>query len=139
MPVNRTWPLAELVAALERFPLEPRRRVTIEYLLLAGFNDEPRDADALARWFGRVPVKFNLIPFNPDPVLPDWMRRPDEARVDAFRARLERHAPAVTVRRQRGHDVAAACGQLRAFARTPRGAPARQRLAVTPPTARGPR
>jgi 23S rRNA (adenine2503-C2)-methyltransferase len=127
MPVNRTWPLAELVEALARFPLEPRRRITIEYLLLEGFNDSPRDADALVRLLARVPVKFNLIPFNPDPVLPDWLRRPGPERVEVFRARLAARGATVTVRRQRGHDVAAACGQLRAFARDPRGPRARRR------------
>jgi 23S rRNA (adenine2503-C2)-methyltransferase len=127
MPINRTYPLAELVAALERFPLEPRRRITIEYLLLAGFNDAAPDADALVRRLARVPVKFNLIPFNPDPVLPDWMQRPTADRVEAFRNRLEQRGATVTVRRQRGHDVAAACGQLRAFDREPRGPRARGR------------
>jgi 23S rRNA (adenine2503-C2)-methyltransferase len=121
MPVNRTWPIGALVEALRRFPLEPRRRITLEYLLLEGFNDRPGDADALARRFARLPVKFNLIPFNPDPVLPAWMKRPAPERVEGFRGRLERLGATVTVRRQRGHDVAAACGQLRAFARAPRG------------------
>lgn len=121
MPINRTWPIAALVEALARFPLEPRRRITLEYLLLDGFNDRPGDADALARRFARLPVKFNLIPFNPDAVLPAWMKRPAPERVEAFRERLERRGATVTVRRQRGHDVAAACGQLRAFARSPRG------------------
>jgi 23S rRNA (adenine2503-C2)-methyltransferase len=126
MPINRSYPLAELVAALRRFPLEPRRRITIEYLLLDGFNDRPEDADALVRRLRGVPVKFNLIPLNPDPVLPEWMRRPEPARVESFRARLERLGARVTVRRQRGHDVAAACGQLRAFARPARGRAARR-------------
>jgi len=126
MPVNRTWPLARLVEALARFPLEPRRRITIEYLLLERFNDAPGDADTLVRLLARVPVKFNLIPFNPDPELPDWMRRPGPERVEVFRARLEARGATVTVRRQRGHDVAAACGQLRAFDRPPRSARARR-------------
>jgi 23S rRNA (adenine2503-C2)-methyltransferase len=126
MPVNRTYPLAELVAALERFPLEARRRITLEYLLLAGYNDRPGDAELLARRFRGLPVKFNLIPFNPDAVLPAWMKRPDDASVDRFRDRLEARGFTVTVRRQRGHDVAAACGQLRAFAREPRGPLARR-------------
>jgi 23S rRNA (adenine2503-C2)-methyltransferase len=121
MPVNRTWPIAALAEAIARFPLEPRRRVTLEYLLLEGFNDHPADADALARRFARLPVKYNLIPFNPDPVLPAWMKRPGPERVEAFRDRLERRGATVTVRRPRGHDVAAACGQLRAYARPPRG------------------
>jgi len=127
MPVNRSYPLAELFAALRRYPLEARRRITFEYLLIEGFNDDPKDADALARRLAGLPAKVNLIPLNPDPVLPDWMRRPTDERVDRFRERVARHGLTATVRRQRGHDVAAACGQLRAFDRAPRGAPSRRR------------
>jgi len=127
MPVNRSYPLDELFAALRRYPLEARRRITFEYLLIEGFNDDPKDADALARRLAGLPAKVNLIPLNPDPVLPDWMRRPTDERVDRFRERVARHGLTATVRRQRGHDVAAACGQLRAFDRAPRGAPSRRR------------
>ena len=130
MPIQRKWPLAELMRALRAYPLEPRRRITFEYILLAGFNDRLADADALARRLRGIPSKVNLIPFNPDPVLPDWMRRPDEAAVERFRDRLEQHRMTATVRRQRGHEVAAACGQLRAFARAPRGRAARKNLAA---------
>jgi 23S rRNA (adenine2503-C2)-methyltransferase len=121
MPINRKWPLDELLTALREFPLEPRRRITFEYILIAGFNDAEADADALARRLRGLPAKVNLIPFNPDPVLPDWMRRPEDAVAERFRARLERARLTATVRRQRGHEVGAACGQLRAFARAPRG------------------
>jgi 23S rRNA (adenine2503-C2)-methyltransferase len=130
MPIQRKWPLAELMRALRDFPLEPRRRITFEYILLAGFNDAQEDADALAGRLRGIPSKVNLIPFNPDPVLPSWMRRPDEGTVERFRARLEGHRLTATVRRQRGHDVAAACGQLRAFARSPRGPAARKQGAA---------
>jgi 23S rRNA (adenine2503-C2)-methyltransferase len=130
MPVNRTWPLDALLAALRRFPLEPRRRITVEYLLVADFNDAPGDAEALARRLRGLRVKINLIPLNPDPVLPEWMRRPSEAAVDRFRDRLVRLGLTATVRRQRGHDVAAACGQLRAFDRAPRGRAARAQRAA---------
>ncbi len=126
MPINRVYPLTDLMAALRAYPLEPRRRITIEYLLLAGFNDATRDADALARLLRGLPSKVNLIPFNADPVLPAWMEPPADAAVDAFRDRLARHGLTATVRRRRGHDVAAACGQLRAFARAPRGPIARR-------------
>ena len=130
MPLNRTWPIAELLDALRRYPLEPRRRITIEYLLLAGFNDAVADADALARRLRGLRVKVNLIPLNPDPVLSDWMRRPGDDVVERFRARLARHGLTATVRRQRGHEVAAACGQLRAFGRVPHGRDARRRSAA---------
>ncbi len=123
MPINRVWPIADLVGALRRFPLEARRRITIEYLVLADFNDSLADADRLSKLLRGVPVKINLIPFNPDPVLPSWMKRPEDPVVDRFRARLEGHGYTATVRRRRGHDVAAACGQLRAHSRPPRGRP----------------
>jgi 23S rRNA (adenine2503-C2)-methyltransferase len=126
MPINRTWPIAALLGALRAYPLASRERITIEYLLIDGFNDSARDARDLARRLGGLAVKINLIPFNPDAVLPEWMRRPSAGRVEAFRAELERRGATVTVRRQRGHDVAAACGQLRSFGRAPRGARARR-------------
>jgi len=125
MPINRTWPISELMSALRRYPLEARRRITIEYLLVDGFNDRPADADALARLLSGLRVKINLIPLNPDAVLPVWMRRPPDDEVERFRGRLERHGLTATVRRQRGQDVSAACGQLRAFDRSPRGRRAR--------------
>jgi len=121
MPINRNWPIAELMAALRRYPLEARRRITIEYLLVDDFNAQPSDADALVRLLRGLRVKVNLIPLNPDTVLPAWMRRPSDDVVDRFRARLEQHGLTATVRRQRGHEVSAACGQLRAFDRAPRG------------------
>jgi len=132
MPINRTWPIRELLAALRRYPLEPRRRITIEYLLLDDFNDREADAAALASLLRGLRVKVNLIPLNPDPVLPAWMRRPPPENVERFRERLERAGYTATVRRQRGGEVAAACGQLRAFARNPRGAPGRDRIATLP-------
>lgn len=121
MPINRVYPLGELLAALERYPLEPRRRITVEYLLLADFNDSLGDAELLSRRLRRLRVKVNLIPFNPDPVLPDWMRPPRRERVEAFRDRLESLGLTATIRRRRGFEVAAACGQLRAPGRDPRG------------------
>jgi 23S rRNA (adenine2503-C2)-methyltransferase len=133
MPINLSWPIAELMAALREFPLESRRRITFEYLLLAGYNDRPEDADEIARLLRRLPSKVNLIPFNPDPVLPTWMQAPDDGTVERFRARLEQHRMTATVRRQRGHEVAAACGQLRAFGRAPRGPVARRRRTDVPP------
>jgi 23S rRNA (adenine2503-C2)-methyltransferase len=129
MPINRSYPLGELLAALERLPLEPRRRITIEYILIDRLNDDPADAAALARRLGRLPVKINLIPYNPDPVLPAAFRRPDDARIERFREALAARHLTATVRRTRGDDVAAACGQLRAFAREPRSRLAKQRSA----------
>jgi 23S rRNA (adenine2503-C2)-methyltransferase len=121
MPINRSYPLAELMASLERYPLERGRKITVEYILIRDFNETPEDADALARLLRGLDVKVNLIPINPDPVLGDDMVPPDDERVDVFRARLERRGLVATVRRRRGDDVSAACGQLRAFGREPRG------------------
>ena len=120
MPINRTYPLPDLLDALRRFPLESRRRITIEYILLAGFNDRPADAIALAQLLRKLPVKVNLIPFNADPVLGERFARPDDAVVDRFQETLIARHLTATVRRTRGEDVGAACGQLRAFARPPR-------------------
>ncbi len=121
MPINRRYPLAELLAALARYPLEPRERLTFEYLLIRDFNDADADADALARLLTHLPAKVNLIPLNPDPVLDASMKPPAAARVDAFRRRLNAKGMIATVRKRRGDDVSAACGQLRAQEREPRG------------------
>jgi 23S rRNA (adenine2503-C2)-methyltransferase len=125
MPVNRSWPLDELMGALREFPLEANRKLTFEYLLIGGFNDAPADADLLARLLARWQLsdrsKVNLIPVNPDPVLGEKMVPPTAAVVTAFRDRLRERGLVATVRRRRGDDVSAACGQLRAFGRDPRG------------------
>lgn len=138
MPINRSYPLAELLDALRRYPLEPRRRITIEYILLAGFNDRPDDALALARVLRKLPVKINLIPFNADPVLGDRFVRPDDAVVNRFQETLIGRHFTATVRRTRGEDVGAACGQLRAFAREPRARPPRSPGLPRPPRASPP-
>jgi 23S rRNA (adenine2503-C2)-methyltransferase len=121
MPVNRTWPLADLLAALAAYPLERGRRITIEYILIRDLNDAPADADRLAGRLRGLAVKVNLIPINPDPVLGAAMVPPDATAVDAFHRRLKAHGMVSTVRQRRGDDVSAACGQLRAFGRDARG------------------
>jgi 23S rRNA (adenine2503-C2)-methyltransferase len=121
MPVNRSHPLAELLAALRRYPLEKGRKITFEYILIRGFNDAPADADRLAGLLRGLKAKINLIPINPDQVLGSAMVPPDDDVVEAFQQRLRRHGWIATVRRRRGDDVSAACGQLRAFGRDPRG------------------
>ncbi len=121
MPINRSYPLADLLAALAQYPVEAGRRITFEYILIRGINDLPGDADALVRCLRLLPAKINLIPINPDPVLGPTMVPPDDQVVDRFRDRLRSRGMVVTVRRRRGDDVAAACGQLRAFGRDPRG------------------
>ncbi|MEO8504265.1 MAG: 23S rRNA (adenine(2503)-C(2))-methyltransferase RlmN [Acidobacteriota bacterium] len=121
MPINRSYPLVELMRVLRNYPLEPRRRITFEYILIRDFNDSLRDADALAKLLRGMSAKVNLIPANPDPVLGDTMVPPLPQVVSAFQQRLLDRGYTTTVRRRRGDDVSAACGQLRAFAREPRG------------------
>jgi 23S rRNA (adenine2503-C2)-methyltransferase len=125
MPVNRTWPLADLMAALRRYPLERGRKITFEYILIKDLNDDPKDADRLVKLLSGVRAKVNLIPINPDPVLGESMVPPDDKRIERFQQRLRQRGLIATVRRRRGDDVSAACGQLRAFGRDPRGVRAR--------------
>ncbi len=110
MPVNRKYPLAELVACLKRYPMPKRRRITIEYTLIRGVNDDPRDADRMVKLLRGVPVKVNLIPMNP--IAESALEAPAWDGVHAFRDRLRDRGVTATIRRQRGNDVDAACGQL---------------------------
>jgi 23S rRNA (adenine2503-C2)-methyltransferase len=120
MPITRTYPLAGLLAAMRRWPLESRRRITVEYVLIAGVNDSPEDAARLARLLRGIPVKVNVIPLNEDPLyLPGW-KRPDESAIDRFVERLAREHLTATVRRSRGPDASAACGQLKGRSEDPR-------------------
>jgi 23S rRNA (adenine2503-C2)-methyltransferase len=113
MPITKKYPLDELIASLKRYPSEKGREVTIEYVLLAGYNDSHTDAVALAKLLHGLRVKVNAIPFNEDPNLPAWMKRPKEGSIDRFADTLVRNGVAVTVRRSKGREIAAACGQLR--------------------------
>jgi 23S rRNA (adenine2503-C2)-methyltransferase len=120
MPINRTYPLAGLLRAIREWPLESRRRITVEYVLIAGRNDSREDAKRLARLLRGVAVKVNVIPLNEDPTyLPGW-KRPAEPVIDQFAAALVAAGVAVTVRRSRGPDAAAACGQLKGRKEDPR-------------------
>jgi len=112
MPVNRTYPLAELKAALADYPLVRGRRITIEYVLLAGVNDSPAHVKALIKFLHGLKVKINLIPFNPAPDVP--FQRPEPDVVEMFQERLHAARLTVMIRRSMGADVAAACGQLAA-------------------------
>jgi 23S rRNA (adenine2503-C2)-methyltransferase len=113
MPITAKYPLEELMESLRHFPLEKGREITIEYVLLAGYNDSNADAASLARLIRGIDAKVNAIPFNPDPNLPAWMKRPADADIDRFVNALVRNGVRVTVRRSKGRDIAAACGQLR--------------------------
>ena len=111
MPINRSWGLDRLMAALRKYPLAPRQQIFFEYVLLDGVNDAPDDARALARLLRGVPAKVNLIPFN------DWegadFRRPPLPRILAFQRGLLQAGVTTTVRWSKGEDIGAACGQLR--------------------------
>lgn len=120
MPITRVHPLDGLLRAMRVWPLEPRRRMTVEYVLIAGRNDSPEEARKLARLLGGIRAKVNVIPLNEDPVyLPGW-KRPDEAAIDRFAAALKAAGVPVTVRRSRGPDASAACGQLKGRTEDPR-------------------
>jgi 23S rRNA (adenine2503-C2)-methyltransferase len=111
MPIGRRYALSELRAALARYPVRARERITLEYVLLAGVNDTPDDAARLAAFGTPFPHQFNLIPWNAHAGAD--FRSPTDAAIDAFaRALLEHTRAVVTVRRSRGRDVGAACGQL---------------------------
>ncbi len=113
MPITKKYPLQDLIAALHRYPNEKGREITIEYVLLSGYNDSQKDAIALARLIRGLRTKVNAIPFNEDPNLPKWMQRPSDDAIDDFADTLVRHGAHVTVRRSKGREIAAACGQLR--------------------------
>jgi 23S rRNA (adenine2503-C2)-methyltransferase len=111
MPVNRRYPLDTLMAACRAFPLAPRRRITFEYILIAGVNDSPADARRLVSRLHGIRAKVNLIPFNEHPG--SDFRRPEASVVEAFLQHLaDRHQTAI-VRYSKGQEIAAACGQLR--------------------------
>jgi len=112
MPINRRYPLAELLEACHAFPMKQGRRITFEYVLLRGVNDSDADAERLARLIAGIPAKVNLIAYNDNPGL--GFAAPDAARVEGFRARLLQRNVTAVVRRNRGQDIAAACGQLAA-------------------------
>jgi 23S rRNA (adenine2503-C2)-methyltransferase len=112
MPINKKWPIARLLEAVKKMPLERKRRVTFEYVLLDGVNDSDADARRLAALLKGIPSKVNLIPWNPHPLAP--YRRPPDARVRAFQDVLRERGMAVYVRKSRGDDIDAACGQLAA-------------------------
>ena len=110
MPVNRRYPIASLLEALRRFPLLKRRRITIEYVMLAGVNDTDDDARRLTKLLAGLPSKINLIPFNPHKGAP--FKRPDRSRVEQFQQIVQDRHFNCRVREARGDDEMAACGQL---------------------------
>jgi 23S rRNA (adenine2503-C2)-methyltransferase len=110
VPPNRKYPLAEIIDTCRRFPLKNRSRITFEYVLLAGVNDTPEDARRLVKLLSGIKAKVNLIPLNPAPGIP--YERPSDERVDRFAQILADRFVTVSVRKSRGRDIRAACGQL---------------------------
>jgi 23S rRNA (adenine2503-C2)-methyltransferase len=110
VPPNRKYPLASILEACRRFPLKKRSRITFEYVMLDGVNDAPEDARRLAKLLAGIKSKVNLIPLNPAPGIP--YERPSDQRVDHFAQLLADRHITVSVRKSRGRDIRAACGQL---------------------------
>jgi 23S rRNA (adenine2503-C2)-methyltransferase len=110
MPINKKYPLAVLMEALRAYPLPARKRITIEYTLVAGRNDDPGEARKLVRLLRGLPVKVNLIPMNP--IAASSLGPPDMQGVLQFQGTLCDAGYSCFIRRRRGDDVAAACGQL---------------------------
>jgi 23S rRNA (adenine2503-C2)-methyltransferase len=111
VPINRKYPIAELLAACKDFlKNDKRRKITFEYVMLDGVNDSDAHARRLIRILEGIPSKINLIPFNPFPNAP-YRRSPDE-RIEAFRMKLAKAGIFTMTRKTRGDDIDAACGQL---------------------------
>jgi 23S rRNA (adenine2503-C2)-methyltransferase len=110
VPPNKKYSLEDILAVCRRFPLKKRSRITFEYVLLDGVNDTSEDARRLVRLLSGIKAKVNLIPLNPAPGIP--YNRPSDARVDRFAQILADRFITVSVRKSRGRDIRAACGQL---------------------------
>ena len=110
VPLNKKYGVREIIAAAKRFPLQKRRRITFEYVLLSGVNDSPDDARRLAKLLRGVKSKVNVIPLNAAPGIP--FERPSDAAIDLFAKTLADSGLIVSVRKSRGRDIRAACGQL---------------------------
>ncbi len=110
VPPNRKYPLADILDACRRFPLKKRSRITFEYVLLDRVNDTPEDARRLVKLLSGIKAKLNLIPLNPAPGIP--YERPSDERVDRFAQILADRHITVSIRKSRGRDIRAACGQL---------------------------
>jgi 23S rRNA (adenine2503-C2)-methyltransferase len=110
VPVNRKYGLADILAATRKFPAKRRNRITFEYVLLGGVNDTPEDAHRLVRLLGNIRCKVNLIPLNEAAGIE--FTRPSDEGVNTFAGILARAGVTVSVRKSRGRDIRAACGQL---------------------------
>ncbi len=112
MPVNRKYPIEELIEACRIYDLKPRNRITFEYILIKGINDSSDDAKRLAKLLRPVKSKINLIPFNEYEM--SEFKRPEETAIRNFQEILMSKNYTTVIRRSKGQDISAACGQLRA-------------------------
>jgi 23S rRNA (adenine2503-C2)-methyltransferase len=110
VPINRKYGLKELLEACRRFPVKRRERITFEYVMLRDVNDTPEDARRLVRLLHGIRGKVNLLPLNEAAGIP--FERPSDDRVNRFARILSEHGVTVSVRKSRGRDIRAACGQL---------------------------
>jgi 23S rRNA (adenine2503-C2)-methyltransferase len=111
MPINKKYPLHSLISALTRFPLPKGRRITLEYVMIAGVNDSNEDAEKLKRIAAKFPSKINLIPFNECSDIS--LQRPSLKVVERFAEIVRSGGHSVFIRESRGADIMAACGQLK--------------------------
>lgn len=121
MPINKKWPIEELIQAMRDYPLAPRRRITVEYVLLKDLNDSPADAKRLVQLLEGIPVKINVLPLNAHDRTE--LQTPSLATVERFLNDLRRRGMNAIERTARGQDISAACGQLGETV-TPASAPA---------------
>jgi 23S rRNA (adenine2503-C2)-methyltransferase len=110
VPINKKYGVAEIINACRQFPLNRRSRITFEYVLLAGVNDSPQDAKRLAKLVAGLKSKVNVIPLNAAAGIP--FERPSDEVIDRFAKIVADHGVTVSVRKSRGRDIRAACGQL---------------------------
>jgi 23S rRNA (adenine2503-C2)-methyltransferase len=126
VPINRKYGLKELLDVCRRFPVKRRERITFEYVLLNEVNDTPDDARRLVRLLHGIRGKVNLLPLNEAAGIP--FDRPSDERVNRFARILSDHGVTVSVRKSRGRDIRAACGQL--ITETQKAQPPGRRLAM---------
>ncbi|MEO0092073.1 MAG: 23S rRNA (adenine(2503)-C(2))-methyltransferase RlmN [candidate division WOR-3 bacterium] len=110
MPINKKYPLAKLFSAIRYYTAKKKKRVTFEYVLIKGVNDQPEDILRLKKLIGKIPCKINIIPFNPFPETE--YQSPDLEQTKTFVEKLYPKLPCVTIRKSKGADILAACGQL---------------------------
>jgi len=111
MPINKRYPLEVLIPAIKAYGASKGRMVTLEFILIDSINDTLEQANSLAKIALELGAHINLIPYNAVPSM-DW-KRPSISRQDRFYNRLKNNGANATIRREKGHDIAAACGQLK--------------------------